>query len=1120
VVAESPNAETTFAIVLGASEFPRSPGCSLNSPKFKEAARRFRSYLETRLHLPSDHISDLFDREEDREAVCQTITSFLKQKDIRDLVVYYVGHGDSTEKTYCLFLRRTDPEQLLNTSLPVPTLKEALGGDVLGWRLHFIVDACYAARASDVFQSSGANSSSELLLRNLPEKGISFLCSSNRDHRSLTPEDAELPMFTGALLDVLEKTGDEHSGPRLSTQQVCELTKELIAIRHPEKARWPEIFPLRHREKDMPVTAVPFYPNPACPITDLAWEVRKLWERQDCSAALAMLDEKILRQEAALTPADLIECLKLLGATHRPLGVLAMFFGLSHPNEKVRDAAHRAIIQHEWPTVAGDALARVKQGDGRAAEIILDGLYASKTRQNEVDLLNQLATLVPSSLRSRARQYLGEKELRLTDESIRALFETSGEHYRIKESLGPGVLTNTYLAVDTDESDGSHEVEVVLRILHESYARNVKLREQFVKRGRQTKIAGHTNLVRTYQVLPSDVSGLCYTVHQFAGKYTLRHALAKRKKKDPGTAQHSPDQILVILETLTLALMPFHQQAQTCHCGVRPGNIFLRDVYPDIVLGDPSSILGPDFMSLVNIGLKEDERFLEYARYTAPEVFRGNAPLSADFYSLGCVAYELCCGEPPFIADTWVDLFLHHTTASADPPSRRMTRVWDSPFGPEGDAVILRLLAKKPEDRYTDIPSVLRALGSLRKDRPPGGSRGSADEPDGPSDIGPNPEPAGPHSLSLSSVIGSPPVVPNEPGAVFDVVQEMLEERGRRLLMPTVETSSVDPVTMAPVLARSLVNLAEDPETTGPALFGSALDSQHRPKTIGRYEIKDMLGRGGMGQVFLAFDPQLHRELALKVLTRWAAGSDMSQRFLREARVLAQFQHPNICPIFDVGEHEGNVYFAMPVIRHTLAERLGHEQTMPVREAVQLAKAVAAAVGTLHKAGIVHRDLKPSNILINEQGDPFVADFGLAHLSARFESSSITTEGMVLGTPAYMSPEQASGNAITAGTDIYSLGCILFEMLTGQRPFNNGNLHELLVAIQGADTPKIRDLRPDLPRDLEAICLKCLEKDPTRRYSTSQDLAADLDRFLEGKPVMARPTGFLSRLWNSFGMRR
>jgi hypothetical protein len=259
-----PRPEHTLAILLGASEYPRCGDTTLNSPKFKESAKRFRKYLETRLRLPPHHIKDLFDHDEDPNTICQTITTFLHEtrpNAIADVVLYYVGHGDCTENTYCLFLRRTHKDKLLNTALPAPQLKEALGGDQLHWRLHFVVDACFSGRAVDVYQSGDGNSVSELLLKSLPEKGISFLCSSNRDHRSLAPADADVTMFSGALLDILENHGDEAAGPRLSAQQVCELTRQLIARRYPDRARWPEIFPLRHREKDMPVTEVPFTPT-------------------------------------------------------------------------------------------------------------------------------------------------------------------------------------------------------------------------------------------------------------------------------------------------------------------------------------------------------------------------------------------------------------------------------------------------------------------------------------------------------------------------------------------------------------------------------------------------------------------------------------------------------------------------------------------------------------------------------------------------------------------------------------------------------------------------------------------------------------------------------------------
>src|SRR5438477_2043961 len=281
---------------------------------------------------------------------------------------------------------------------------------------------------------------------------------------------------------------------------------------------------------------------------------------------------------------------------------------------------------------------------------------------------------------------------------------------------------------------------------------------------------------------------------------------------------------------------------------------------------------------------------------------------------------------------------------------------------------------------------------------------------------------------------------------------------------------------------------------------------------LGDYELLDEVGRGGQGVVFRARQKSLNRTVALKVISlgQWASKAHL-KRFRLEAEAAARLEHPGIVPIHEVGERDGSCYFSMKFVEGGQLDEVVRRAPMSIRQAAELIAKVARTVHYAHQHGILHRDIKPGNILLDGKGEPHLTDFGLARL---VETESTMTRTLdVLGTPSYMAPEQAMGNnaAVSSVTDVYGLGAVLYQLLTGQPPFAGGATYETIKLLLDTEPKQPRLLNPKIDRDLSTICLKCLEKDPKRRYSSALALAEDLERWLKHEPIQARHTGVFAR---------
>jgi serine/threonine protein kinase/Tfp pilus assembly protein PilF len=310
--------------------------------------------------------------------------------------------------------------------------------------------------------------------------------------------------------------------------------------------------------------------------------------------------------------------------------------------------------------------------------------------------------------------------------------------------------------------------------------------------------------------------------------------------------------------------------------------------------------------------------------------------------------------------------------------------------------------------------------------------------------------------------------------------------------------------------------VSEPPRGDASAALGSkeAISQADKREDLGDYELLEELGRGGQAVVYRARQKSLNRIVALKVIRsgQWTTTSHL-KRFQLEAEAAARLDNPNIVPIYEVGEHNGCCYFSMKLVEGGQLDEISKHEPMPTRRAAELIAKLARAVHYAHERGILHRDIKPGNILIDAKGEPHLTDFGLARL---VEGEGTVTRTLdTLGTPSYMAPEQALGNpagaGLTSATDVYGLGAVLYHLLTGHPPFAGGTTYDTIRLLLETEPRQPRLWNPRTDRDLATICLKCLEKNPQRRYASALALAEDLEHWLKHEPIRARHTGVFRR---------
>lgn len=361
----------------------------------------------------------------------------------------------------------------------------------------------------------------------------------------------------------------------------------------------------------------------------------------------------------------------------------------------------------------------------------------------------------------------------------------------------------------------------------------------------------------------------------------------------------------------------------------------------------------------------------------------------------------------------------------------------------------------------------------------------------------------------------------------IDDLLDLWEELHLHGVTLSAEQLCKDVPDLLPEVARRIVQLEEMdellhvPDDTTPIDEQTAQESAKEEELpcVPGYKVLRRVGHGGMGIVYKAWDEELHRLVAIKMLLGRQLAEDR-ERFRREARAQAQLDHPNILRIYHVGDQGGQPYFVMEFAeQESLLNRVRKENLFPPEEAARVVKLLAEGLHQAHESGIIHRDIKPANVLVMKDGTAKLADFGLAKWMD--ESTQVTATGTVLGTLQYMAPEQAEGKREQVGraADVYSLGATLYTLLTGKPPFS-GSRAEILTKVLSQEPVPAHDRLHSVPRDLEAICSKCMEKDPARRYATAQQLADDLGRFLRGEPTIAKPISWPARQWRRIRRHR
>jgi serine/threonine protein kinase len=1057
------NPHAAVAILAGISDYQRTDRIAPLRFAHRDARSLARLLTDPRAgNFSPDHAQVLTNRQAPRADLVKLFSDWLPThaQGAEVVLVYFAGHGTvqpagERDEGYLLPCD-ADPDDLARTAIAMSDLAAWLARVEAG-AIVLCLDCCHAGKVLSRDSSSADcrprdMSLPPLLLQGISGKGRFLIASCDEGQKSLECADLRHGLFTYHLLRGLRGAADRDGDGRISVSELFNYVSTSVARDAKEKYGW-EQKPWTSATWTEEVILSRARAETQAAGGDATFD--QLWRQKGAAPTITLIEKEM----AGASESRLLELLRFLRRKGDLTALPAIFRCLLHASEPVRLQARKALLAGGWERAASGVEELARRGQPEQIVSILDGLAALEAHPNVVVLLEKLTGLLRADLRQRADALAERKRLGVELERLENLFRTLRVPYRLERVLGSGLFTATYLA--RDEVSG---LEVVVRVPRPAVAAQPLLRGQLRELCGQAVRFVHQNLALTRFVHDLDDPAVpFFIVRDHIDGATLRHLLESGRTLNPLA-------IVEVLRQVVDALAPLHR-AGVAHGGIKPSNIYLcRD--DRVILGEPALPATAAPGHLVRLGY-------DY-RYLAPELLRGENGPPADFYALGCVAYELFCGRPPFLSEQPHELAAMHQRDNRAPIQHSVPElaVWLNPF-------LDRLLARTPQGRVADCKELRQQLDGMSTAiefcRPKPGHE------------------------------SSPPPATSLPGVSFEQFAPPRPAGGPA--SPLLPDASLDRLAGQ----QSLLSLGAGPspsETLPPGPVEEEPSGARSLPQVPGFEILGELGRGGMGVVYQARQVALKRIVSLKMILAGShAGEAELARFRTEAEAVARLQHPHIVQVFEVGEHQGFPYLSLEFCAGgSLAKRL-QGAPLPPAEAAALVEKLARAMQAAHAASVIHRDLKPANVLLLEDGTPKITDFGLA--KKLDDAAGQTQTGAIMGTPSYMAPEQAQGRSKDIGTaaDIYALGAMLYECMTGRPPFRAATVMDTLMQVIAEEPVPPSQLQPKVPCDLETICLKCLEKDPARRYESASSLADDLAHFLQGEPIRARAVGRMERSW-------
>ena len=790
---------------------------------------------------------------------------------------------------------------------------------------------------------------------------------------------------------------------------------------------------------------------------------------------------------------NIIQQLRIIRDTSDTSSLVNVFHCLANEDPQIRDRARQALHAIGWQNAANviaSASSSISQDD---MQKILDGLAALESHDKVVQLLDQLCNRLSGELRNRSIILWERKRLSLQLETLTEVFRRNQSSLTLEKVLGQGLTAASFLAKHAYMG----EKQIVVRMLRPELACRPDLRRAFLSLAERACEYVHENLVMIRDNGQFAESQFYFYVRDYVHGMTLQDVLNSRQSL-------APRQICHVMREIALALRPVHGRGHS-HLGLKPSNIFLGE-NNKVTLGDPSlpvTLMGHDM-----------KRLVYDFQYSAPENFASEAcpGSNADLYSLGCVFFQLACGKPPFTSDSPFGLATDHASRNRPIPSKN-----NSVFGETADGLICSLLNPKPDTRLQTINEVLQSIDELEH-------RLTSDIRVQKRDSGPSLPPALAHSIAgfhdpgdvfhtrFESEPGTPkPSVKRHTPAMMDS-REHLEQ------LVTLGVLSIPDINLndETALKTFVAELAMQQRITE---FQRSVILRQKLEPLvldDRYLLCDYVGGGGMGMVYKAFDCRVERTVAVKMLR---AVDNLSgkglERFHREVVALGRLKHPNIITAYDAGEHRGSPFLVMELVEgRDLGALVTDNGPLAVQAASRMMIEAAVGLGYAHRKGVIHRDIKPTNLMLElaDAEDDFarrlqtikILDLGLARVASKRDlvgdekpEKSLTVVDTTMGTVDYMAPEQAS-NAKMADhrSDIYSLGCTFYYLLTGKPMYDTDNFMAAMLAHVRDPIPSLRDDRTDVPSELDEVFAKMVAKEPDDRFQTWSSLIKALESFV------------------------